>query len=199
MFHAIHGKDEWDIVIKHLRFVSEYRKTLDRDLKLSITYVVIAKNKHECAMFSEEFGPLVDEIVFNEGNTQQGNMLENFKILAPDSNPTPNSAPCYMPFSRAHVTCEGFLTLCCVDYQNYLAVADLKVMSLLEAWESPLFIEMRERHLLNKLDGTLCFNCIYGKQSKIEPLDAKLATVTNFNEAADLNFEKQYVRLALVK
>ena len=39
-----------------------------------------------------------------------------------------------MPFNRIHVTWEGYLTLCCVDYQNYLIVEDLNKISLWDAY-----------------------------------------------------------------
>lgn len=195
-YQAIHGKDDWDTVITNLRFVSVYRKGVGRPLKLAITYVVIPQNRHECESFRATFGPLVDDIRFQEVDLQQGNMPENLEWLAAESTATPMQAPCYMPFSRAHITCEGYLTLCCVDYQNYLAVADLKTMSLLEAWQHPLFIAMRERHLRNDLKGTLCWNCIHQTQQPIEPLVRAYATPVDFVDAARANLERQQSRFA---
>lgn len=43
-------------------------------------------------------------------------------------------------------TCEGYLTLCCVDYQNYLAVADLNTESLNEAWNNAYARELRRKN-----------------------------------------------------
>jgi hypothetical protein len=89
-------------------------------------------------------------------------------------------AICKMPFNRLHVSCEGYLTLCCVDYQNYLALADLNNTSLREAWCSPQFQEMRRRHIDKELAGTLCGNCWQGRRDKVVPLDARLATEIQF-------------------
>ena len=194
-YRAIHGKDDWDATIANLRFISEYRKGLGRPLKLAITYVVIPQNRHECEPFRAAFAPLVDDIRFQDVDLQQGNMPENLEFLAAESTATPMQAPCYMPFSRAHITCEGYLTLCCVDYQNYLAVADLNVLSLQAAWEHPAFVAMRERHLRNELAGTLCWNCIHQQRRPIQPLVPALATPLDVEEAAQANLAQQRRRL----
>lgn len=198
-YQAIHGKDDWDKVVSNLRFVSEYRKELGREFKLAITYVVINQNRHECESFRENFSALVDDIQFSQGDLQQGYMDENSEFLATGSLTTPVKAPCYMPFSRMHITCEGYVTLCCVDYQNYLALADLKVMSLLEAWEHPLFVAMRERHLRDELEGTLCWNCIHQKQTPVEPLVLDLAVPFDFVGASQENLGRQRSRLIQIE
>src|SRR4051794_9443058 len=108
---------------------------LDRPLFLSITYVVIDQNRHEVEEFRERLSPFVDDIYFSPGATQAGNMLEVIDLLVPaESGPGSEVKPCWMLFGRAHVTCEGYLTLCCVDYQNYLAVANLNDTTLQQAW-----------------------------------------------------------------
>ena len=85
-----------------------------------------------------------------------------------------------MPFNRLHVSCEGFLTICCVDYQNYLAVADLKSASLCDAWHAPEFKDIRRRHLAAELAGTLCGNCWQGRTEAPAPLRQDLASPVDF-------------------
>lgn len=194
-YRAIHGRDDWEAVVGNLRFVADYRKQLGRAFKLAITYVVIDQNRHECDGFSRVFAPLVDDIHFLECDLQQGNMPENSEFLARESTATPMTAPCFMPFSRAHITCEGYLTLCCVDYQNYLAVADLKTTTLIDAWYAPPFVAMRERHLRDELAGTLCWNCIHQQTRPITPLRPELATPVDFSASARINLDKQRSRL----
>ena len=193
-YHAIHGQDDWDKVVANLGFISEYRKTLKRDLHLAITYVVVDQNQHEVEGFLKKFTPLVDDVYPFPANCQQGYMLENPQFLTVDSTAPPMKAPCYMVFSRAHITCEGYLTLCCTDYQNYLALADLKTMKLSKAWEDPLFVAMRERHLRNELEGILCWNCIHHQQTPIEPIVPEFASPLAFSQAAQINLEKQRSR-----
>ncbi len=81
--------------------------------------------------------------------------------------------PCALPFNRAHVSREGYLRLCC-DYENLLAVEDLKRVPLIEAWQGPRFREIRRRHLADQLTGTLCQSCVHGGCDKAAPLNPAL-------------------------
>ena len=195
-YRLIHGRDDWDTVVANLRFLLAYREKLRRELRVGITYVVTDQNRHECEDFRIRFGPLVDDICFSECGHQSGYMHENGDSVAAECTAIPEKTPCWMLFSRAHVTCEGYLTLCCVDYQNYLAVADLNGVGLKEAWESALFKEMRKRHLRNDVKGTLCWNCIHDGNGPVEPLDPCLATRFAFSTASGENLERQHRRLA---
>jgi hypothetical protein len=86
--------------------------------------------------------------------------------------------PCSLPFARLHISAEGYLGVCCNDYQNYLAVADLKATPLAEAWNSDVFRTIRQRHLDKHVEGTLCHNCIHNLNTPIEPLVLHLAVPT---------------------
>jgi hypothetical protein len=122
--------------------------------------------------------PLVDDILFQTIHNQSGQMNTTEEVLRPDNQAADfkQDAICKMPFNRLHVSCEGYLTLCCVDYQNYLALADLNTVSLRVAWNSPLFQDMRRRHIEKKLVGTLCGNCWQRRRDRVSPLVPKLAT-----------------------
>ncbi len=199
-YKIIHGKDDRDTVFENLRYVCEYRKTLERPLRVGITFVVTRENAHEVDEMRALWEPRVDDMMFPPVNTQEGNMLENADSLDigtshDDSEESTGYTPCFLPFSRAHVNSEGYLTLCCVDYQNYLAVADLNRVSLKEAWESNQFEDIRRRHLENRLKGTLCHNCLCGKQEPIEPLVHELATLVDFGKASRDNQQTQEERM----
>jgi molybdenum cofactor biosynthesis enzyme MoaA len=197
-YAQIHGKDEYERVIDNLTWISNYRQTLDRPLFLSITYVVIDQNRHEIESFRERLGPLVDDIYFSPGATQGGNMLEVLDVLVPaEAGPVGEIKPCWMLFGRAHVTCEGYLTLCCVDYQNYLAVADLNRTTLEQAWVNPQFVAMRRRHLDNRLEGTLCYNCMHDRATPIQPLIPEFATSVDWSGLNEQNRRELQRRIAV--
>lgn len=180
-YKLVHGHDDWDRVIANLRFISEYRKGLSRPLRLFVTFVVTNQTAHEQERFRKLIGPLVDEILFQPVHNQSGQMSGAEEILTAGTKAGFKVANiCRMPFNRLHVSCEGYLTLCCVDYQNYLALADLKATSLRAAWNSPLFLDMRRRHLSGDLAGTLCGNCWQGRRDAIAPLRDDLATPLDF-------------------
>jgi len=196
-YRAIHGKDEYDRVIENLMWISNYRNALTRPLYLSITFVVINQNQHEVEGFRERLAPFVDDIYFSPGGIQAGNMLENLQVLLPDDHVVPDFKPCWMLFGRAHITCEGYLTLCCVDYQNYLALVDLKTTTLENGWRHARFAEMRRRHLDNELEGTLCYNCLYGKLTPIQPLVPEFATIVDWDHLNDHNKHELQNRLGI--
>jgi pyruvate-formate lyase-activating enzyme len=197
-YAMVHGRDDFQKVVDNLTWISEYRKTLDRPLFLSITCVVIDQNRHEMEALREQFGPLVDDVYLSPGAAQAGNMLEVLDFLVPAIPETAwEVKPCWMLFGRAHVTCEGYLTLCCVDYQNYLAVANLNTVTLAEAWDNGAFVEMRRRHLEGRLEGTLCYNCMHDRFTPIEPLVAEWATPVDWTGLNAENREKLSRRIAL--
>lgn len=182
-YRLVHGRDDWDQVMANLKFISDYRALLDRPVKLYVTFVVTIHTAHEVELFRKRVGPLVDEIMFQQVQNHAGQMIDTQKILSSlTRSDSFNTNICILPFNRLHISCEGYLTLCCVDYQNYLAVADLKVMSLTEAWQLPLFQEVRQRHLNGQLRGLLCGNCWQGFKDDVQPLVQNFATVINFPE-----------------
>jgi molybdenum cofactor biosynthesis enzyme MoaA len=192
-YEIVHGKDDWEKVVNIVRFTDEYRKSQKLDCKLAITYVVLSCNKDEIPYLREACGAFVDDIHINKvASNQAGYMLENKEYISMDFPPQASSqAPCFMLFNRAHVSCEGYLTLCCVDYQNYLALADLKTTPLSEAWNNLIFQEMRRRHLSNNLVGTLCHNCINNCMTEIQPLVKAYASDFDFAANHEKNLTKQ--------
>jgi pyruvate-formate lyase-activating enzyme len=165
-YKLIHGVDDFDEVAANLRYISEYRKEHRPEMRLYITCVVTKPMEHEVETIKAMFGPLVDEMTFDPVTP----------LAWPDPLLNPAHGVCPMPFNRLHVTYEGYLTLCCVDFQNYLAVADLNEMSLKDAWYAPHFVEMRRRHLAQNLAGTLCGRCWHGDSTKVEPVIPALAS-----------------------
>lgn len=171
-YKQIHGVDDWDKVIENLRFISDYREKNRLDLKLYVTCVVTKIMEHEVESLRELLTPLVDQISFDP-----------CMVLAlPDAGEgTPQEGICHLPFNRLHVTQEGYLTLCCVDFQNYLALADLNELSLKNAWTSDRFRAMRKRHLTGDLTGTLCGRCWNAERCHVDPVVPEYADPIDFD------------------
>lgn len=53
-----------------------------------------------------------------------------------------------------------------VEAFNHLVVEDLNNISLSEAWYSERTKQLREKYFKNNIEGMLCYNCIYGKNSE---------------------------------
>jgi len=170
-YKAIHGKDDFDRVVGNLKQIKSYRDRNHLKFNIGVGYVLSDASYREKEYAKNTIGKLVDDLVFSKKGNQGGYMNDkgSLQILS--------SLPCSMLFNRFHVSHEGYFTLCCVDYQNYLAVSDLNRISLKDAWGSKLAVDMRNRHLSANITGTLCHNCISGKNSAIEPLVEEYATI----------------------
>jgi MoaA/NifB/PqqE/SkfB family radical SAM enzyme len=169
-YKSIHGSDDFDKVISNLKFVSDFRKKHGKPSKIYVSYVVTSQNQNERELLKNIVSPLVDDIVFNELVNQGGMMVEENAQIVTVKTGKVRKPPCSMVFNRLHITCEGYLTACCVDFDNNLLVADLNKITLKEAWHSVLFKDLRKRHLEDTLQGTLCYNCLYDKNEAFSPL-----------------------------
>lgn len=182
-YEEIHGRDDFDKVIANLKYASEYRKKVFSPLTIHVSYVITRKNEREQKQFRELVAPYTDDVFFLNVSNQGGMMPEIKKELVPE-NPNreftySKKVPCSMVFNRLHVTCEGYVSACCVDFQNNLVVADLNKVDLSKAWRSQVFKKLRRLHLENRLQGTQCYNCVYDRQDAVEPLLPEYAAVPN--------------------
>jgi molybdenum cofactor biosynthesis enzyme MoaA len=170
-YRRIHGQDHFDRVLRALRFSHEYREKTGAPLYISVSFVGIQQggvsNVESRAALEALVRPWVDETLVWSATSENGQMI--------GLGPSGITAPCVLPFNRVHVSAEGYLRLCCNDYQNYLALVDLAVTPLAEAWNAHVFRQMRQRHLDDRLEGTLCHNCIKDVNDPIEPVVPQLA------------------------
>lgn len=165
----IHGKDHFDRVIENIRFVAEYRKTLGRPFRLYASFVEMAENAASYPAMKELVGPLVDDIFHHKAANVSG---QN-----PDLPTIQFKGHCPQPFSRITVSQEGFMRVCCNDYQNMLAIEDLNRMPIQEAWYGERMVEMRRRHMEYRLKGTICYNCLTGKNVRAYPVNPLLSNL----------------------
>lgn len=170
-YKRVHGRDHFDRVLASIAFAHDYRARAGLDYYIAVSFVMIdtpeVSNLATRDALKGLVGPWADEVIFFDADSENGQMLG----LAPMQV----RAPCPLPFQRLHVTAEGYLRVCCNDYQNYLTVADLNHVTLQDAWQAPIFREIRQRHLDKRLEGTLCHNCIHNVNAPIEPLVPSLA------------------------
>jgi len=165
-YRRVHGRDDFDKVLRNLRFVHEYRDRLPKKVFLGVSFVGMEDTRDTFDELKTLVEEIVDEIIYYEASNQSGQMPHL---------PLPPYRDCHLPFGKAHISLEGYLKVCCNDYDNLLAVEDLAQMPMLEAWHSPRFQALRRGHIENDLEGTLCANCIRGSCKQAAPLNASLA------------------------
>ena len=164
-YRRVHGRDDFDKVIRNIRFVADYRQSIPGFVYLGVSFVATPETAHEFDALKALIGPAIDEFVHVEANNQSGQKLDL---------PLPPFTDCVLPFNKLHISVEGYIKGCCNDYDNYLAIEDLNHMSLKDAWHGERFRALRRRHLEDTLDGTLCGKCIRHSAVPVEPLNESL-------------------------
>lgn len=172
----IHGKDDFDLVVEHLRFLNEYRRESGRQYKIFITGILTRYTEHMRDKYAEVFEGMADEIVFKDVYNQGGNMPEIDSLLK-CSYDHEEFRRCNLPFDSLYITHEGYLSVCNADYENMLVVADLNATTLKDGWYGDKMKQVRQRFLDDKLDGVLCDGCVHHKHLPAQPLTAEAATI----------------------
>lgn len=173
-YKKIHGRDDFDKVINNIKQIYKWRNENYKDFPLFVSFVVVSLNKGEINCFKENIGKYFDDIDIVEAYNQGGNMPELNDGLSIRKGNNMN-IPCEMLFNRLHITYEGYLNACCVDFENMMAVEDLSKVSLKDAWHGERMVELRRQHLSGKLEKNMCYNCAYNVDCKdIKPLNKEL-------------------------
>ena len=78
-------------------------------------------------------------------------------------------------------------------------MADLNKSSIRDAWHNEVFTEIRRRHIENNLKGVLCYNCLYNKNTKVEPLMPEYATFYDVNAFSLIDDINKRIRGKLIR
>lgn len=173
-YKIIHGYDDFEKVIKNLDDIYNYKEKNKIKLQLLSSFVYTNLTFKEINQFKNFFSKYFEEMIFFPAGNQGGRNTEvSKKITNKFKNLEENFEyqPCEMLWNRLHLTADGYLTACCVDYENDLVYKKFDNSSLKNQFNSKKIISLRERHLNNNLDGTICKDCIYNTMSDYNKLD----------------------------
>ena len=169
--HQVNG---FETAYSNLRYAYEYRKKHNYQFKIYVYSVVTKQNYHQMEQMQNLFMPYCDELIFGRVlNTlnQLDNILSEMFLSEKDLTPFPIAnlrpiVPCASLFNRINVTSEGLLSICCSAFTKHLSnatcVADLREMSLLDAYYCDAFKNIREKHIKMKVQNTICNRCVFG-------------------------------------
>lgn len=181
-FIKVQGVDMFEKVIENIRWICSYRKESGLKYRVYVSMVPTAKTEGEWPILQRLLSEYVDEMDYRGCSNQGANMLENNitekidpKNLLGSLKSWQHRGKCPDPFYRCAVTTEGYMSVCCVDYQNYLIIADLNTTSVKDAWCGDLFVDFRKRHNSGDLKGTICYNCLHNCDVKASPLSPAYA------------------------
>lgn len=173
-YKFIHAVDCFDKIVNNLRNTYLIKKEKYPNIKVSVSYIKTKYTNENNETIKTFFEDICDEVVISEVKNQGGLLPEIDKMnIGYNDN---IKLPCFYVFNSLTVTCEGYLSACCMDFQNYLAYADLNKNSMIEAWTNECITKFRKRQIAGDVNGTICENCINGTCKKIHPINEELAT-----------------------
>lgn len=172
-YKKIHGKNDFERVIKNLIWTDEYRKKNNMKIKIYVTMVETYENKSETEILKNLVSPYIDGWDPHLMNNSCGTMPENNKIGKIEENNIRgrgHTGICFQPFGSFTITAEGYLSGCVLDYHKALVIGDCNKNSLRSIWESTVYQDWRKRHLDNNTKGYICYNCIHNKNEPYESI-----------------------------
>lgn len=177
-FKRHHGVDAVDKVFANIKYAYEYREKNQLKYKLYMFSILTKYNLWEKELIKQVYSEYVDELLFS-------NVLADANVKGVEEYLTiPNEEktiitemalqklPCMQLFERIVINQHGYLCACCFEtVLGYTQVVDLKNISLKEGVYGEQMVKIRQMHLEKKIEGTICKNCIYGRNEKVEPLN----------------------------
>ena len=173
----VHGVDAFDVVMDNLRSCKKLQGKYKN--KLFVSTILTKHTNYSKEEVENFFAGLCDRVVIQNAKNQGGLLpvLNDSLLIEKDGGEVEHfSIPCSYVFNSVTVTYEGYLTACCMDFQNYLAYADLNKCSVADAWQNATIKSLRDMQSAGRVDSTICKSCVYGKSDNIEPIDETLAT-----------------------
>jgi organic radical activating enzyme len=172
-YRLTHGADDFEAVLNNVRAIHRWKVEEAIDLQMLGSFIFTKATQAEIDMHRSIFSKYLEDIIYIEAQSQGGRTEGNISgIVEPLQHPDLSEVkPCDMLWNRLHLTCEGFLTACCVDYEHDLTYADYRSgMPLDELWNGEAMQALRNRHLERRLDGLICKNCLAGGREPYNPI-----------------------------
>lgn len=178
-YALVHGIDAFNHVVDNIKAFDGFRHRKIQgggiECALYISYVAVRQTQSEVQDVKDILSPYVDEIIVMNANGRGGSATDSMSELYSGNDEYSFVYPCSQLFNNIYVTAEGYMVICCQDFENLTVVADLNQESITSAWTNGKFTEFRKRYLEHDLKGTLCQNCLYGTSEKVIPLTPEKA------------------------
>lgn len=176
-YKKIHGYDDFDTVNRNVREIYQYKNSNNLSIQLLGSCVLVPALRDTKEQHYNIFSDYFEDISYNIADSQGGQAFElpfPVDLTAPifgDVKEKPiQTKPCQMPWNRIHLTAEGYISACCVDYNLDLIMGDLNNKSLLEIWNGETAKVLRTKHMVDRLEGLLCDQCMNNRPAPFSPL-----------------------------
>jgi hypothetical protein len=169
-YKKIHGYDAFETVLENLQTCYELKQKYNKKLRIMVSFVVTNQNENETDILKGIVKPYIDNYMVHPIIVRHSCENDMRNELEPKMGKYIQEVPCFMVFTRLHITFDGYLTACCQDFNYELLLADLKSISLNEAWKSKNALELRAAHLDKDVSRFLCDNCIKPTYQRYEAM-----------------------------
>jgi len=172
-YRLTHGRDDFEKVVQNIAEIHAWKTAEGIALQMLGSFVHTRLTESEIERHKELFAPYLEDIAYVPAASQGGRTGELIRNISPVPQLTPKGRikPCAMLWNRIHLTCEGFLSACCVDYEHDLTYADYAAGEpLAVSWNNEIMQKLRQRHMERDLEGTVCMNCLTGANAPHAPI-----------------------------
>jgi hypothetical protein len=191
----IHGKDGLDDAMKNLAWLYGFRESGKSDFNLFVSFIKTSLTNYDEREIKAFFLGKCDEVKIQNVQNIGGFCPEiDFLGVSESDLYFHYEIPCRIPFKSIILTCEGYLTACSVDFQNYLVYADLNFCDMAEAWNNKIMTDLRKRHLSKDVKGLICDNCANNSKLMPCPLIPSHATGFEMEDIFDNNEMESRIR-----
>ena len=162
-YAEIHGRDDFENVIRNLKYVNEYRKKSNKNVNLSISFVQTKKTVDEKAYLDELItkGVADELIVFEAIAIEQidGNIINNYVDLYSHKDEAKQDAVCASVFNTIYIDSDGKMDLCCLSQESKIGLGEYREGNLKELWYAKPIVMWRKKMIEGKLSNTVCEKC----------------------------------------
>lgn len=157
------GVDAFDQVISNVRSAWQYRGNNKKPAIYAST-IYDPNNRNDYDNVNSLIGSHVDQHyplrMYGQYTFSEGERFQIADNAEGEQRTLQSMLPCWSLFTEPHVSFDGYLSACYSDHDERLYMADLNEMSLIDAWQSEKFAELRSKHLSLNVKGTVCEECI---------------------------------------
>ena len=179
-YFAVHRFNDFEKVLKNVKDVHNWVSKNNLSLQMLGSCVSIPAFPDTHEQYKAIFGDLFEDTDYVVSTSQGGQMYdlrETESHLSPvfneqvfSHNVKAETKPCGMLWNRYHVTAEGYLTTCCVDYDLNLVFGSMNKGKLADLWNCETIRNLRRKHISSDLKGTICDQCLNNRRADYDPL-----------------------------
>lgn len=160
-YESVHGKDDFDIVMKNLNFMSEYKKKHNLKMVTSISVVLTKKTFKYKEKFENLLEGLADELVFIPVLSLERISEKAQDIYGFNSNGEYEYTPCPTVFNSMYISSEGFVVPCCSTTKiDGMILGNIhEAVSLKEIWLNKAFCNLRKNFIEGNIPQEWCKGC----------------------------------------